>query len=154
MSFVRNSFGRRVSPSHITSRPRSVTLSRARAAVWLEQTTNCGFICQTTHHSPLLSSSCVLLCAHGYTVSFNPWNVWNVRPEECGALLTVRRWGNETLTSASDGAVCNHRAIQSSHIDCTPRTPTTLAARVDVKKKKEVKTTDRMPLMKHHSLVS
>lgn len=77
----------------------------------------------------------------------------SIELEECGALLIVRRWGNKILTSVSDGAKRNHRAIQSSHIDCTPRTATTLAARVYVKKKK-VKTTDRMPLMKHHSLVS
>lgn len=120
--------------------------------MWLEQTTNCGFVPDDAPFATAVLQLCPSVCTRLHCL-FQHLTVWNVRPEECRALVTVRRWGNEILTSASDGAVCNHRAIQSSHTDCTPRTPTTLAARVDVKKKK-VKTTYRMPLMKHHSLVS
>lgn len=126
-SFVRNSFGRRVSPSHITSRPRSIALSRARAAVWLEQTTNCGFVPDDALFATAVLQLRPSVCTRIHCL-FQHLTEWNVRPEECGALLTVRRWGNKILTSASDGAVCNHRAIQSLHIDCNPRTPTTLAA--------------------------
>lgn len=141
----------RVSTSHITSRPRTVALSRARAAARLKQTKDCRFVPHCAPFATVVLQLCPLVCTRMHHL-FQHLTASSVRLEECGALLIVRRWGNKILTSVSDGAKRNHRAIQSSHIDCTPRTATTLAARVYVKKK--VKTTDRMPLMKHHSLVS